>query len=97
MSEENQVEVEITAGTVTTSQYGTMKTGDKLRTSPEFARHLVEEAGAAKYTRQPRKAGAGGEQGQQAGEQTTQQPAGQNEQQAESSDEQGGTNARRRK
>lgn len=48
--EENQVEVEITASTVTTAQYGTLATGDKLRTSPEFARHLVKEAMAAKYT-----------------------------------------------
>lgn len=48
--EENLVEVEIIASSVTTSQYGTLATGDKLRTSPEFAKHLVQDAKAAKYT-----------------------------------------------
>lgn len=35
--------------TVVTSQYGTLVNGDILRTSPEFARHLVEECKGAKY------------------------------------------------
>lgn len=47
--EDNQVEVEILTQTIT-SQYGTLSQGDRLRTSPEFARHLVKDAGAAKYT-----------------------------------------------
>jgi hypothetical protein len=32
-----------------TAQYGTLNQGDTLRTSPEFAKHLVEDCGAAKY------------------------------------------------
>ena len=44
-----QVEVEILTQTIT-SQYGVLSQGDILRTSPEFAKHLVEEANAAKYT-----------------------------------------------
>lgn len=55
--EQNQVEVEITAATVVTSQYGTLAQGDKLRTSREFAKHLVDDAKAAKYT-EARKASA---------------------------------------
>lgn len=46
--EQNLVEVEILTQTIT-AQYGALSTGDTLRTSPEFARHLVEDAGAAKY------------------------------------------------
>ncbi|MFB9242366.1 hypothetical protein IV454_16360 [Massilia antarctica] len=42
------VEVEILGMTIT-QQYGTLTTGDVLRTSPAFARHLVEHCGAAKY------------------------------------------------
>ena len=44
-----QVEVEIT-GMVITQRYGTLNTGDILRTDVEFAKHLVEEANGAKYT-----------------------------------------------
>lgn len=44
------VEVEILTQTVT-SQYGVLSQGDILRTSPEFAKHLVEDASAAKYTK----------------------------------------------
>lgn len=40
-------------GIVVTHQYGTLNTGDVLRTDPEFARHLVEDCGAAKYRAQP--------------------------------------------
>ena len=43
-----QVDVEI-LGQVITAQYGTLSTGDVLRTSPEFAKHLVEDCAAAKY------------------------------------------------
>lgn len=43
------VEVEILTQTIT-SQYGVLSAGDILRTSPEFAKHLVEDASAAKYT-----------------------------------------------
>jgi hypothetical protein len=52
--EQNQVEVEILTQTIT-AQYGTLAQGDKLRTSPEFAKHLVEDAKAARYTSEPRK------------------------------------------
>ncbi|MEC5213312.1 putative membrane protein [Polaromonas sp. CG_9.5] len=44
-----QVEVEIT-GMVITQRYGTLNTGDILRTDAAFAKHLVEEANGAKYT-----------------------------------------------
>ncbi len=43
------VEVEI-LGCVMTAQYGTLSTGDLLRTSEAFAKHLVEDCAAAKYT-----------------------------------------------
>lgn len=51
-----QVEVEIT-GMVITQRYGTLNTGDILRTDAAFAKHLVEEAHGAKYT-QPKTAAA---------------------------------------
>ena len=44
------VEVEILTLTIT-SQYGTLSQGTILRTSPEFAKHLVEDASAAKYVK----------------------------------------------
>lgn len=43
------VEVEI-LGCVMTAQYGVLSTGDILRTSAEFAGHLVNDCAAAKYT-----------------------------------------------
>lgn len=43
------VEVEI-IGQAITARYGTLNTGDILRTDAEFARHLVEDCSAAKYT-----------------------------------------------
>ena len=43
------VEVEIT-GQAVTAQYGVLSTGTILRTDAAFARHLVEDCGAAKYT-----------------------------------------------
>lgn len=49
------VEVEILTQTVT-QQYGVLSQGDILRTSPEFAKHLVEDASAAKYTKPSKKA-----------------------------------------
>lgn len=50
-----QIEVEILGLTIT-HQYGVLNTGDILRTNAEFARHLVEDACAAKYTQaQPAK------------------------------------------
>lgn len=42
------VQVEIT-GLVMTNRYGTLNTGDVLRTDPAFAKHLVEDCGAARY------------------------------------------------
>lgn len=42
------VQVEI-LGTVHTNRYGTLVTGDMLRTDAAYAKHLVEEAFAAKY------------------------------------------------
>ncbi|MDQ2822043.1 MAG: hypothetical protein M3Y65_16885 [Pseudomonadota bacterium] len=43
-----QVEVEILVQTIT-AQYGVLSQGDILRTSAEFAAHLVDDCGAAKY------------------------------------------------
>ena len=42
------VEVEI-LGCVITAQYGTLSTGDILRTDAAFAAHLVNDCAAAKY------------------------------------------------
>jgi hypothetical protein len=42
------VEIEIT-GQVITAQYGTLNSGAVLRTSAEFAKHLIDDCGAAKY------------------------------------------------
>lgn len=36
-------------GTVITSRYGTLSSGDILRTDADFAKHLVEECGAGDY------------------------------------------------
>lgn len=44
-----QVEVEI-IGMVITQRYGTLNTGDILRTDAAFAKHLVEDAQGARYT-----------------------------------------------
>lgn len=43
------IEVEI-LGQVITAQYGTLSTGDILRTDAAFAAHLVDDCSAAKYT-----------------------------------------------
>lgn len=42
------IEVEIT-GQIITAQYGTLSTGDILRTGATFAAHLVDDCNAAKY------------------------------------------------
>ena len=42
------VQIRITS-TVVTAPYGTLMPGTILRTSPSYAKHLVEEASAAKY------------------------------------------------
>lgn len=42
------VDVEI-MGCVVTAQYGTLKSGDILRTDNNFAQHLVNDCKAAKY------------------------------------------------
>lgn len=42
------IKVEIT-GQAITARYGTLNTGDILRTDAEFAKHLVEDCAAAKY------------------------------------------------
>lgn len=44
----NQVEVEI-IGMAITARYGTLQTGTILRTDEAYAKHLVEDCGAAKY------------------------------------------------
>jgi hypothetical protein len=36
-------------GIVTTSRYGTLSSGDTLRTDAAFAKHLVEDCSAAEY------------------------------------------------
>jgi len=46
------VEVKITS-TVVTAPYGTLMPGTILRTSPDYAKHLVEEAFAAIYLAAP--------------------------------------------
>lgn len=46
------VEVEILTQAIT-AQYGVLEAGDILRTTPEFAKHLVEDASAAKYVKAP--------------------------------------------
>lgn len=46
------VEVEILVQTIT-AQYGVLSAGDILRTSPEYAHHLVKDAFAAKYVVAP--------------------------------------------
>ena len=46
------VEVKITS-TVVTAPYGTLTSGTILRTSPAYAKHLVEEAFAARYLTAP--------------------------------------------
>lgn len=44
------VEVEI-IGMVITARYGTLNTGAILRTDAAFAKHLVDDCSAAKYTK----------------------------------------------
>lgn len=44
------VQIKITASQVVTARYGTLSNGDLLRTDAAFARHLVEDCAAAKYT-----------------------------------------------
>lgn len=51
-----QVEVEIT-GQAITARYGTLSAGDILRTDKEFAKHLVDDCGAAKYVKAKAAAG----------------------------------------
>lgn len=43
-----QVQVKI-KGTVTTARYGSLTAGAILRTDAAFAKHLVEDCGAAEY------------------------------------------------
>lgn len=47
--------VEILVQTIT-AQYGVLSAGDELTTSAEFAKHLVEDCGAAKYVKAPKAA-----------------------------------------
>lgn len=47
-----QVRVEIT-GMVITARYGSLSSGTILRTDAAFAKHLVEDCGAAKYVESP--------------------------------------------
>lgn len=44
----DQIQVEIT-GMVITNRYGALSSGTVLRTDAAFAKHLVEDCGAAKY------------------------------------------------
>lgn len=46
MSELVQVKIK---GIVATVKYGTLESGDILRTDAAFAKHLVEDCGAAEY------------------------------------------------
>lgn len=36
-------------GTVVSARYGTLASGDLLRTDADYARHLVDDCGAAEY------------------------------------------------
>jgi hypothetical protein len=45
-----QVEVVLKALAIT-SRYGALKSGDRLTTDPEFAKHLVEDCQAAEYVK----------------------------------------------
>jgi hypothetical protein len=47
-----QVQVKIT-GMVMTHRYGTLSTGDILRTDAAYAKHLVEDCSAAEYITAP--------------------------------------------
>jgi len=47
-----QVRVRITRMAMT-AQYGTLNAGTVLHTSPEFAKHLVEDCDAAEYIQTP--------------------------------------------
>jgi hypothetical protein len=40
-------------GQAITARYGTLNTGDVLRTDPAFAKHLVEDCCAAVYAQSP--------------------------------------------
>ncbi len=51
------VKVEMLSQTIT-QQYGVLSAGDELTTSAEFAKHLVEDCGAAKYVKAPKAAEA---------------------------------------
>ena len=44
------VQVEILCTTIT-ARYGTLNGGDLLRTDAEYAKHLVDDCGAAKYAK----------------------------------------------
>ena len=45
-------------GMVITHQYGTLNTGDILQTTPEFAKHLVDDCAAAEYVKPEQEEGA---------------------------------------
>lgn len=49
------VEIEI-LGMAITHDHGTLGAGDVLRTSPEFARHLIEDCKVARYSQRKAKA-----------------------------------------
>lgn len=53
------IEVEITSQAIT-AQYGTLMAGDVLRTDAAFAKHLVDDCGAAKYRTAPEQPAAEG-------------------------------------
>lgn len=48
-----QVKVKIT-GQAITARYGTLSTGDLLTTDAAFAKHLVDDCGAAEYVASPK-------------------------------------------
>jgi hypothetical protein len=45
-----EVQVDIVVQTIT-AQYGTLEIGTTLRTNEAFARHLIEDCGAARYSK----------------------------------------------
>ena len=54
-----QVKIKI-LGQAITARYGTLNTGDLLTTDAAFAKHLVEDCGAAEYVAAPKAPAAAG-------------------------------------
>ena len=71
-----QVKIKIT-GQAITARYGTLSTGDLLTTDAAFAKHLVDECGAAEYVAAPKPSAAAGKADTAAKKPTGKKPAAQ--------------------